>query len=134
MNKVVVASLLAVASIAFGGRSVVAQAPENPGANAQASGGVQMSPAEYKAYNDAISQSTPQAKAEALESYLTAYPQSAVKASTLQMLMQTYSSFDPVKTLSTSDSLLQVQPDNLAALTFEVYFRRQDADKTTDPA
>jgi hypothetical protein len=132
MNKVVVASLLAVASIAVGGRSVVAQAPAD--ANAQASGGVQMSPAEYKAYNDAISQSTPQAKAEALESYLTAYPQSAVKASTLQMLMQTYSSFDPVKTLSTSDRLLQVQPDNLAALTFEVYFRRQDADKTTDPA
>ncbi len=93
-----------------------------------------MSPAEYKAYNDAIAQSAPQTKAAALESYLTAYPQSAVKASTLQMLMQTYSAFDPAKTLSTADRLLQVEPDNLAALTFEVYFRRQEADKTTDPA
>ncbi|MEO8737558.1 MAG: hypothetical protein ABI380_13585 [Edaphobacter sp.] len=134
MNKVVVASLLAVASIAVGGRSVVAQAPENPGASAQSSGGVQMTPAEYKAYNDAISQTTPQAKAAALETYLTAYPQSAVKADTLQLLMITYSSFDPAKTLSTADRLLQVQPDNLRALTFEVYFRKQDADKATDPA
>jgi len=134
MNKVVVASLLAVASIAFGGRSVVAQAPASPGTNAQPSGGIQMSPAEYKAYNDAISQTTPQTKAAALESYLTAYPQSAVKADTLQLLMITYSSFDPAKTLSTADRLLQLQPDNLRALTFEVYFHKQDADKATDPA
>ena len=134
MNKVVVASLLAVASIAVGGRSMVAQAPASPDASAQSSSGIQMSPAEYKAYNDAISQTTPQAKAAALETYLTTYPQSAVKADTLQLLMITYSSFDPAKTLSTADRLLQVQPDNLRALTFEVYFRKQDADKATDPA
>jgi hypothetical protein len=134
MKKVVVASLLAVASIALGGQSMVAHAQDNSGASAQAGGGIQMSPAEYKAYNDAISQTTPQTKAAALETYLTTYPQSAVKASTLQMLMQTYSSFDPAKTLSTADRLLQVQPDNLVALTFETYFHRQDADKATDPA
>lgn len=134
MKKVVVASLLAVASIALGGQSMVARAQDSSGASAQSGGGIQMSPAEYKAYNDAISQTTPQAKAAALESYLTAYPNSAVKASTLQMLMQTYSSFDPAKTLSTADRLLQVQPDNLVALTFETFFHRQDADKATDPA
>ncbi|MEO6910785.1 MAG: hypothetical protein ABI158_07660 [Edaphobacter sp.] len=132
MNKVVVASLLAVASIAVGGRSVVAQAPASP--DAQSSGGVQMTPAEYKAYNDAIAQTSPQTKASALETYLTTYPNSAVKSSTLQMLMTTYSAFDPAKTLSTADRLLQVDPENLAALTFEVYFRKQEADKTTDPA
>jgi hypothetical protein len=134
MKKVVVASLLAVASVALGGQSMVAHAQDNSGASAQSSGGVQMSPAEYKAYNDAISQTTPQTKAAALETYLTTYPQSAVKASTLQLLMQTYSAFDPAKTVSTADRLLQVQPDNLMALTFETYFRRQDADKATDPA
>lgn len=134
MKKVVVASLLAVASIALGGQSMVANAQDNAGASAQSGGGVQMSPAEYKAYNDAISQTTPQTKAAALETYLTTYPQSAVKASTLQMLMQTYSSFDPAKTLSTADRLLQVDPNNLVALTFETYFHRQDADKATDPA
>jgi hypothetical protein len=134
MNKVVVASLLAVATIVVGGQSMVGQAPASPDASAQSSGGVQMSPAEYKAYNDAIAQTSPQAKAAALETYLTTYPQSAVKADTLQLLMITYSSFDPAKTLSTADRLLQVQPDNLRALTFEVYFRKQDADKATDPA
>ena len=93
-----------------------------------------MSPAEYKAYNDAISESTPQTKAPALEAYLTAYPQSAVKADTLQLLMLTYSSFDPAKTLSTADRLLQVDPNNLRALTFEVYFRKQNAEQQTDAA
>ncbi|HZY63007.1 MAG TPA: hypothetical protein VFE38_10800 [Edaphobacter sp.] len=134
MKKVVVASLLAVASVAVGGRSMVAQTQENTGAAAQSSGGIQMSPAEYKAYNDAISQTNPQAKAAALESYLTAYPNSQVKAATLQNLMITYSGFDAAKTLSTADKLLQVQPDNLRALALESIFHKQEADKATDPA
>jgi tetratricopeptide (TPR) repeat protein len=135
MKKVVVASLLAVASIALVPQNGVAQTQVNLGSNAQASSaGIQMSPAEYKAYNDAISQTDPKAKAAALEAYLTAYPQSPVKADTLQQLMLTYSAFDPAKTLSTADRLLQVDPSNLRALTFEVYFRRQAADQQTDPA
>lgn len=133
MKKVVVASLLAVAGVALAAQPGVAQTQVNLGSNAQAtSGGIQMSPAEYKAYNDAITQTNPQAKATALESYLEAYPQSAVKADTLQLLMLTYSSFDPAKTLSTADRLLQVDPENLRALTFEVYFRMQNAGKETD--
>lgn len=135
MKKVVVASLLAVAGVALAAQPGVAQTQVNLGSNAQAtSGGIQMSPAEYKAYNDAITQTNPQAKAAALESYLEAYPQSAVKADTLQLLMLTYSSFDPAKTLSTADRLLQVDPSNLRALTLEVYFRMQNADKATDPS
>lgn len=127
MKKVVVASLLAVASVALASQIGVAQTQVNLGSNAQASSaGIQMSPAEYKAYNDAISQTTPQTKAPALEAYLEAYPQSAVKADTLQLLMLTYSSFDPAKTLGTADRLLQVEPENLRALTFEVYFRMQN--------
>ncbi|HTD97005.1 MAG TPA: hypothetical protein VK627_08745 [Edaphobacter sp.] len=93
-----------------------------------------MSPAEYKAYNDAISQTTPQTKAPALEAYLTAYPQSAVKEATLQDLMISYSSFDPTKTLDAADRLLQVNPNNLRALLLEVYFRKTAADQQTDPA
>jgi hypothetical protein len=134
MKKVVVASLLAVAGVACVSRSSVAQAPANPGANAQsANSGVQMSPAEYAAYNSAITQTTPQAKAPALESYLTTYPQSAVKAATLEQLMLAYSAFDPKKTVDAADRLLQVDPNNLRALTFEVFFRKQDADQATDP-
>ncbi|HEY6412798.1 MAG TPA: hypothetical protein VIX42_03885 [Edaphobacter sp.] len=134
MKKVVVASLLAVASVAPAARMAVAQTQVNLGSNAQASGGIQMSPAEYKAYNDAIGQTTPQTKAAALEAYLTAYPQSAVKAATLEQLMLAYSAFDPVKTLDAADRLLQVDPNNLRALTFEAYFRQQTGDQATDPA
>ncbi len=133
MNKAVVASLLAfsaVASIAPGARVAFSQTQVNLGA--QASGGVSMSPAEYAAYNSAIGQTTPQTKAPALEAYLTAYPQSAVKADTLQQLMLAYSGFDPAKTVDAADRLLQVDPSNLRALTFEVYFRKAGADQIAD--
>jgi len=135
MKKVVVASLLVVAGVALSAQPGVSQTQVNLGQNAQSSsGGIQMSPAEYKAYNDAITQTNPQAKAAALESYLEAYPQSQVKGDTIQLLMLTYSGFDPVKTLSTADRLLQVEPENLRAMTFEVYFRMQNADKAADAA
>ncbi len=48
--------------------------------------------------------------------------------------MLAYSAFDPAKTLDAADRLLQVDPNNLRALTFEVYFRDQAADQATDPA
>jgi hypothetical protein len=132
MKKVVVASLLAVASIASVARIAVAQTQVNLGS--QSNSGIQMSPAEYKAYNDAIALTDPKAKAAALEAYLTAYPQSAVKADVLQQLMLTYSGFDAAKTLDAADRLLQVDPSNLRALTFEAYFRKASADQITDPA
>jgi hypothetical protein len=115
--------------------TVVAQTQVNLGSNQQpAGGGVQMSPAEYNAYNSAITQTDPKAKAAALEAYLTAYPQSAVKAATLEQLMLAYSAFDPAKTLDAADRLLQVDPNNLRGLTFETYFRLTGADSITDPA
>jgi hypothetical protein len=95
---------------------------------------VSLSPTEYAAYNAAISQTDPKAKAAALEGYLTTYPQSQVKADVLQQLMIAYSSFDAAKTLDAADRLLQVDPNNLRALTFEVYFRKSGAEAATDPA
>jgi hypothetical protein len=133
MKKVVVASLLAVAGIAGVVPGAVAQTQVNLGTNAQANQGVQMSPAEYNAYNSAITQTDPKAKAAALEAYLTAYPQSAVKAATLEQVMLAYSAFDPAKTLDAADRLLQVDPNNLRGLTFETYFRLTGADSITDP-
>jgi predicted house-cleaning NTP pyrophosphatase (Maf/HAM1 superfamily) len=135
MNKVVVASLLAlaaVASVAPGSQVAFAQSAVSLGSNAQAGGQVNMPQAEYNAYNAAITQATPQTKAPALEAYLTAYPQSAVKADVLLQLMLAYSAFDPAKTLDSADRLLQVDPQNLRALTFEVYFRKSSADQLTD--
>jgi hypothetical protein len=134
MKKVVVASLLAIAGMACVTGSVVAQTQVNLGSQQPAGGGVQMSPAEYNAYNSAITQTDPKAKSAALEAYLTAYPQSAVKGATLEQLMLAYSAFDPAKTLDAADRLLQVDPNNLRALTFETYFRLTGADAVTDQA
>ncbi len=135
MKKVLVASLLTVAGIASAAHVLRAEPIGNPFVQAPAAqpgGGVQMSPAEYKVYTDAIGQTTPQTKAPALEAYLSAYPQSAVKTDTLQQLMLAYSGFDPAKTLDAADRLLAVDPNNLRALTFEVYFRKTGADQITD--
>ncbi|WP_263385292.1 hypothetical protein [Granulicella arctica] len=137
MKKVVIASLLAVACIAPAAQNLSAEPLGNPFVQAaapQAAGGIQMAPAEYKVYNDAVSQTTPQTKAPALEAYIAAYPQSAVKNDTLMQIMLAYSSFDPAKTLTAADALLAVDPNNLRALTFEVYFRKAGADQLTDPA
>jgi len=135
MKKAVVASLLAVASVASGARVAVAQTQVNLGAKAQQTGGgVTLPPAEYNDYTAAIGQSSPQAQAPALEQYLTKYPQSQVKNDVLQRLMLAYSAFDPAKTLDAADRLLQVDPNNIRALTFEAYFRLTGADQITDPA
>ena len=135
MKKVVVASLLALAGMVCVPGALAAQTQVNLGSNQQpAGGGVQMNPAEYNAYNSAITQTDPKAKAAALEAYLTAYPQSSVKAAVLEQLMLAYSAFDPAKTLDAADRLLQVDPNNLRALTFETYFRLTGADSITDPA
>lgn len=133
MKKVMVASLLsavAFACVAPGANVAFAQAA----ASAAAAGQVQLSPAEYAAYTNATSQATPQAKAPALEAYLTSYPQSSVKADVLGQLMVAYSSFDPAKTVDAADRLLQIDPANLRALTFEVYFRKAQADQVADAA
>jgi hypothetical protein len=101
----------------------------------QDAGQVQMPAAEYASYNGCASATTPAAKAPACEAYLTAYPQSAVKADVLQQLMIAYSQIpSPDKALDAADRLLQVDPNNLRGLTFEVFLRKQNADAVSDPA
>jgi hypothetical protein len=135
MKKVVVASLLAVASVATVARVAVAQTQTNLGSGAQqAGGGVTLPPAEYNDYTAAIGQSSPQAQAQALEAFLTKYPQSQVKDDVLQRLMAAYSASDPAKTLDAADRLLQIDPNNPRALSFETYLRLQGADQIQDPA
>ena len=135
MKKVVVASLLAFACVACVAGTAEAQTQVNLGSNQQSStGGVQMSPAEYNAYNSAITQTDPKAKAAALEAYLAAYPQSAVKGAVLQQLMQAYSGFDPAKSLDAADRLLQVDSNNPLGLFFETFFRMSSSDANGDAA
>ncbi len=127
MKKVVLASLLALAVAVPSASLAFAQQP--------AAGGVTMSQDEYAAYNNANTQTTPAAKAAAFESYLKAYPNSSVKEDVLnQILFADSQTGDQAATLNAADRLLAIDPNNLRALTFEVYYRRADADKMTDPA
>jgi hypothetical protein len=124
MKKVVLASLLAVAGAASFASLAYSQ---------QASGGIQMSQDEYAAYNKANTATTAADKAAAFEAYLKQYPNSAVKADVLNQILFADSQIgDQAATLNAADRLLAVDPNNLRALTFEVYYRRADADKLTD--
>jgi len=105
------------------------------GAAAPAGGQVQMDPAEFAVYDNAINkQTTPQTQAPALEDYLQKYPKSAVKADVLQRIMIDYSQFDHAKAIDAADKVLQLDPNNLQAYTIEVAYRRQAAEALTDPA
>jgi len=127
MKKVVLASLLAVAGAVGSASTTFAQAP--------AAGGIQMSADEYAAYNNANTQKDAAAKAAAFEAYLKAYPNSAVKADVLNQIVFLDSSVNnEAATVSASDRLLAIDPNSVPALTFKVYYARQDADKLTDPA
>src|SRR5580704_9983239 len=124
MKKVVFASLLAVATSAL-------CLPPAARAQEQASQSGQITikdPAEYNAFTSAIGQSTPAAKAAAIESFLQQYPNSVVKADVLAQLVNAYQSTgDTAKTYDAAKRLLQVDPNNLRALIFVVYIEKQQA-------
>lgn len=124
MKKVVFASLLVLASSAV--CSLPAALAQDQGA--QSSQITIKDPAEYNAYTNAIGQSSPQAKASAIESFLQQYPNSVVKREMLEQLMGAYQATgDSAKTLDAAKRLLQVDPNNLRALTFVVYLEKAQA-------
>jgi hypothetical protein len=142
MKKVVLASLLACAVAALGLRSASAAAQDqpaqpNPVANPAAAAPCQMPDAEYTPYNDAITQTTPQAKAAAIEAYLTAFPKSGcpdTRENTLEQLMMAYvGANNTAKAIDAADRVLQLNPNNLRALFFEA-FLHEPAPTVTDAA
>jgi hypothetical protein len=129
MKKSVLASLLALAIISPGCASLVF------GQAAQSGQITIKDPAEYNDYTNAVGQSTPAAKAAAIETFLTKYPNSVVKNDLLEMLMATYQqSGDIPKTLSTADRLLAADPGNLRALAISVYIQKTQATTNPPPA
>jgi len=128
MKKVVLVSLLAVAGAVPSASLMFAQ--QQP-----AGGGVTMSQDEYAAYNNANTQTTAAAKAAAFEAYLKAYPNSSVKSDVLnQILFADSQTGDQAATISAADRLLAIDPSNIRALVFEIYYKRPAADALTDPA
>ncbi|HET6217238.1 MAG TPA: hypothetical protein VFE27_09505 [Acidobacteriaceae bacterium] len=129
MKKSVLASLLALAIISPGSVSMVY-------GQAAPSGQITIKdPQEYNDYTNAVGQSTPAAKAAAIETFLTKYPNSIVKNDLLEQLMATYQAAgDMGKTLSTADRLLAVDPGNIRALFIEVYLEESQAATKSSPA
>jgi hypothetical protein len=126
MKKSVLASLLALATIFPGSASMVF-------GQAAASGQITIKdPAEYNEYTNAVGQSTPAAKAAAIEAFLTKHPDSVVKNDMLEQLMLAYQG-DPVKMLDAADRLLAADPGNLRGLATAVYLEKTQAQQKTNP-
>jgi hypothetical protein len=128
MKTVVVASMLAFAA----GTLAVLPAAHGQDSTASAQSGatqsITMPPAEYNAFENAQGQSSPAAKAAAIEAFLKQYPGSPVEKSLLEQLVNAYQqSNDTAKTLDAAQRLLKVDPTNLRALTFIVYVEKQQA-------
>ena len=126
MKKLVFAS---VALIGLG-LAAVAGSPAFAQADGQSDSCQQITikdPAEYNAYTNAISQSSPQAKAQAIEAFLRQYPDSVAKEDLLRQLMAVDQSISPAATLDAAKQLLQVDPTDLRALFVVVYLEHQQA-------
>jgi tetratricopeptide (TPR) repeat protein len=126
MKKLVLASMMALASICL---------VSAPTLRAQDSGQLTIqNPAEFNAYQTASTQTDPAAKATALESFLTAYPQSVAKKAALDELIDAYQGMaDADHALSAASRLLQLDPNNMKAVYLSVFIKRGQCLKASDP-
>ena len=132
-KKLILASVMALASLSL---------LSAPMLRAQDSTITIKDPAEFNSYNNACGhcadptgQRDPNAKpsAPALESFLTAYPQSIVKAAVLDMLIDLYQGQgDADKTLGAASRLLQVDANNMKAIFVSVFLKKAQCGKTSD--
>jgi hypothetical protein len=125
MKKVLLASVFASMTAAAGlslaaAPALLAQAPAAPAVSIK-------DPAEFNAYQNIATQTSPQAKASASENFLTTYPQSVLKKDVLAGLMEAYSQFDPAKTVDAAKRVLQLDPNNLEAMYLTALIEKQQA-------
>jgi hypothetical protein len=125
MKKFVLASVFALTSLGF----VTA-----PALRAQDSDQITIKdPVEFNAYTSATSVTDAKAKAAAIESFLQTYPQSVVKKSLLDTLIDTYQSVgDLDKTVSAAGRLIVLDPSNLRAVVISVYIKKNQGARTQD--
>ena len=129
-KKILYVTVLALASSAIGAAPMMMQA------QAAAPGTITIKdPAEFNAYNSAISQATPQGKESAIEGFLQQYPDSVVKQQVLEILMDAYmQTGNTNKALDTARKVLQNDPTDLRALVTSAYVLRAEAGQKTNPA
>ncbi|HTW79359.1 MAG TPA: hypothetical protein VME23_07455 [Terracidiphilus sp.] len=129
MKKFVFASAMALAAICL------ALAPQVPAQTPASDAGQVSLPADqYNAYQTAITQTDPAAEAAALENFLTTYPQTQIKKTVLDSLIDVYQKArNPAKALDAATRLLQLDPTNPKAILVSVYFDVADCKKAVDP-
>jgi tetratricopeptide (TPR) repeat protein len=129
MKKLVFATAMALVSMALASAPALRAQGSNEGTISI------QNPAEFNAYQTAVTQSNPSAKAAALESFLRAYPKSVAKEAVLVDLIQTYQSLnEPDKALSAASRLLEVDPDNMRAIYISVYIEMNQCTQSVDPS
>jgi hypothetical protein len=130
MKKLVVATAVALAGISLVSmRALRAQDPP------QNSGQISLPADQFNAYQNATTQTDPAQKCAALESFLSTYPQTQVKNSVLDQMVDCYQqSNNPDKALSAASRLLQVDPNNMKAIVVSVYYKKQQCTKSVDAA
>jgi len=90
-------------------------------------------PAEYNQYKMADGQADPKARAAGLESFLQTFPQSVVKATVLDSLLNTYQQLnDTDGVVKTGSRLLQIDPNNMKAIFLTVLVKEQQCKKSVD--
>ncbi len=120
----VLASMSAVAGLSLAtAPALLAQAP----AGAASDQITIKDPAEFNAYQNAITQTDPKAKASASESFLQSYPHSIVKKAVLAGLVDAYATFDQAKTVDAATRLLQLDPNALKAMYLIAFIKKQQA-------
>src|ERR1700758_2962640 len=128
MKKLVFASVVALASIGF---------VAGPRLHAQDQGGqiTIKDPAEYNAYQMFSTQTDPKQKIAAGTAFLDKYPQSVVKKAVLDALLDAYQATnDPQDVITTSDKLLQVDPNNMKAILYSVMVKKGQCAQKSDAA
>ncbi len=135
MKKSLVTMLLVLAVGALVQQSA-AQGAAQPGQASQSSQPQIKNPAEYNSYVNAVQQSNPAQKAQAVEAFLQTYPDSVVKEDALVQLMAAYQQAGDVpKTVDTANRILKVNPNNTVALALlSVYHRAMATQGGNDAA
>lgn len=132
MKRVLVTLVLALTTAALGQGSSPSQQPpaQQPAAtdqqaNVPTSQKVIKDPAEYNAYITALNTTDPAAKGQAMEAFVTQYPQSIVKIDALEQAMGAYQQAgNSQKVEQIAKQILAVEPNNVRALAIVVFIER----------
>jgi hypothetical protein len=138
MNKVLVTFVLALTTAAWGQGSSPTQPPpaQAPAAQPPAAAGDQQAnvptsqkvikdPAEYNAYITALNTTDPAAKGQAMEAFVTQYPNSIVKIDALEQAMGAYQGANnQAKVEQIARQILTIEPNNVRALAIVVFIER----------